>query len=438
MQLPNKGWLELDPHSSPLRFYPIKTWQQSKLPPIDVTLGNEFRSKIQIQNNPIFIRKSNHLPVCSKTNEHGNYQLGPFVAILTSDSRKPFAGNHRNFADLIQTGRRMGVTVYVLTPKGILEGKTYMHGYLLEQAKPIPKFKKTILPTPDVVYNRIPYRRDEQSASVISAVQYLKRKKIPMFNPHFFNKWSLYQMLLPTACRTNLPATSKFTDYTSFRQMLISHASLILKPVEGKAGVGMMKVEGRGPYVLTYQTKKQKQRLKLQHLQQVYEEIKKRTANRIYLMQQAIELATYQGRPFDIRMLIQKDQTATWKVSGIGVRIAGQKAISTHVPMGGRIEHVDRVLDSTFPRKKTILQHQLAKLGIKFALEIEAKTGEKHGEMSMDIGIDKQGELWFFEANAKPQKFDEPIIRTKSLKRILEYARFLSDFPSYPRRVVTE
>ncbi|WP_051271551.1 YheC/YheD family protein [Shimazuella kribbensis] len=438
MQIPNKGWLELDPNSSPLRFYPIKALQQSKHPAIDVTLGKGFPSKIQIQNDPILHRKSNHLPVRSKKNEQGNYQLGPFVAILTSDNRKPFAGNHRNFADLIQMGRCTGITVYVLTPKGILEDKSYVHGYLLEEIKPIPKFRKAILPTPDAVYNRIPYRQDEQSVAVLNAVQYLKRKNIPMFNPHFFNKWSLYQTLSPTSCRTHLPATSKLTDYPSFRQMMISHAPLILKPVEGKAGIGMMKVEGKGPYVLTHQTKKQKEQLKYHHLQQVYEQIKKKAANRGYLIQQAIELATYQDRPFDIRMLIQKDQTALWKVSGIGVRIAGKKAISTHVPMGGRIEQVDRVLGSAFPTQKEALQHQLTKLGIQFAQEIEEKTRENHGEMSMDIGIDTKGKLWFFEANAKPQKFDEPAIRTKSLSRILEYACFLAGFSSYPRRVVAE
>lgn len=29
----------------------------------------------------------------------------------------------------------------------------------------------------------------------------------------------------------------------------------------------------------------------------------------------------------------------------------------------------------------------------------------------MDLGIDDLGEIWFFEANAKPMKFDEPQIR---------------------------
>jgi len=45
--------------------------------------------------------------------------------------------------------------------------------------------------------------------------------------------------------------------------------------------------------------------------------------------------------------------------------------------------------------------------------------------MSMDLGVDKQGNIWFFEANSKPMKFDEPHIRQKSLERIFQYSRFL-------------
>lgn len=438
MQIPKIGLLELDQTSSPLRFYPVKPKAAPSTRSVDISLGNDITTRIQIQNHPAFSKKLNHLPVRTKKTTQGQYQLGPFVAILTSDSREPFAGNHRNFADLIQMGKRLGITVYVLTPKGIREGNSFVNGYLLQTSKPIPKFHQASLPFPNVVYNRIPYRKEEQSSAVLNAIQYIKQKKVPIFNPYFFNKWSLYKDLNTTICQTNLPATSKLSDYSSFRQMKRNHTALILKPVEGKAGIGMMKIEGNGPYILNYQTKKQKLRMSFNTMSQVYEQVKRLSEKRTYLIQQAISLATYQGRPFDIRMLVQKDITADWKISGIGVRIAGQKAISTHVPMGGRIEGFNRVLSNAFPQQKESIQHRLKQLSLTCAKAIEAKTGKILGEMSMDIGIDKQGKLWFFEANAKPQKFDEPVIRARSLRRILEYALYLSGFPSFRRKVVSE
>jgi hypothetical protein len=47
------------------------------------------------------------------------------------------------------------------------------------------------------------------------------------------------------------------------------------------------------------------------------------------------------------------------------------------------------------------------------------------GEMSLDLGVDTAGQMWFFEANSRPMKFDEPDIRKKSLERIVQYSQFL-------------
>lgn len=116
MKIPEVGWLVLDNTTSPLRFYPIEAHgQYQKQKSTSVTLGNEYPATISIQSNKPSDKTAYHLPVRSKKTPKGNYQLGPFIAILTSDTRHPFAGNYKNFADLIQRGKRMGVTVYVLT-----------------------------------------------------------------------------------------------------------------------------------------------------------------------------------------------------------------------------------------------------------------------------------------------------------------------------------
>jgi hypothetical protein len=400
-------------------------------------LGNEFPAQISVQSKQMSNRSSYHLPLRSKKTANGTYQLGPFIAILTSDSRKPFAGNHRNFTDLILMGKRMGITVYVLTPKGILSGKPFVKGHLLQQTTPVPRFSTAILPFPNVIYNRIPNRIEEQSTEVQTAIHLLQhKKKIPMFNLGFFNKWSLYRNLSNTSSsKRYLPVTRKLTNFATFQQMIHRFPQVFLKPVDGKAGIGMMKIEGKGPFLLTYQTKKKKQRILIPIIQKLYQQVRLLSRKQEYVLQQGISLATYQGRPFDIRMLVQKDETNQWKVSGIGVRVAGENAISTHIPMGGKIEEVNRVLSTTFPRQKTFLLKQLAALGIRFAQEIEARSGVTHGEMSMDIGIDQEGKLWFFEANSKPQKFDEPDIRERSLRRIMEYSLYLSGFHRLRQRI---
>jgi len=62
---------------------------------------------------------------------------------------------------------------------------------------------------------------------------------------------------------------------------------------------------------------------------------------------------------------------------------------------------------------------------ITLARQIERSAHYRLCEMSMDLGIDSTGHVWFFEANSKPMKFDEPHIRSKSLERIFQYSLFL-------------
>ena len=96
--------------------------------------------------------------------------------------------------------------------------------------------------------------------------------------------------------------------------------------------------------------------------------------------------------------------------------------------MGGSIANVHQVLTTVFPKNHDYIYRRLKRTAIGIAQSIEQGYQSSLGEMSMDIGIEKNGRMWFFEANAKPMKFDEPAIRSLSLQRIIDYSLFLSGF----------
>ena len=56
---------------------------------------------------------------------------------------------------------------------------------------------------------------------------------------------------------------------------------------------------------------------------------------------------------------------------------------------------------------------------------------EDLAEMSMDLGLTPEGKLYFFEANAKPEKFDEPAIRNSSLANLIHYSQYVSAFANH-------
>src|SRR5690606_16900563 len=136
-------------------------------------------------------------------------------------------------------------------------------------------------------------------------------------------------------------------------------------------------------------------------------------AGRRYLVQQAIPLLRYQGRPFDIRALVQNEPGRGWTVTGMAARIAGPRQIQTHRPRGGSraklIPLLRRVLRN--PRRVEQVVRNLEKAIVTAAAAFDAATGGTHGELSMDVALDQSGHPWILELNAKPMVFDEPAIR---------------------------
>lgn len=360
----------------------------------------------------------------------------PIVAVLTvDDEARQFRGNRANFRDLVKTGQELDCPVYVVTARDLKLSAKRVQGYLFHPED--KSWRKHWLPLPDVVYNRIPLREDERRPEVRRKIEeVIRHDSIHLFNPCFFNKRRLFEWLKKNkTTKTLVPGTRKMLGPKTLSAMLQQYSSLYLKPESGKAGKGIMLVrldEGEAkPYRLTIQGDKRKNIVyKTAKLRLLWKRIKAETGSTPYIMQEGIELSSFQGRHFDLRVLVQKTGKGVWMVTGTGARLAGPKRITTHVPQGGSIEDPEKMLIPAFGSDMTqFLLGRVKSNAVLIAKQIEKESGFLLGEMSMDLGVDTDGRLWFFEANAKPMKFDEPHIRKKSLERIVQYSQFLSRQP---------
>jgi hypothetical protein len=353
------------------------------------------------------------------------------IAILTMhDEHRPFRGNHFNFIDLIRTGKELGAKVCVITAKDIKLGKPKIKSFVYNTET--KNWSQKMIPLPCVIYNRIPSRKDELQPDVQQAIQAcMKHTKIRLFNPSFFNKWTLFEWLNKAkATKKYIPATRKFTQLNELETMLRQHSLVYLKPARGKAGKGIMKVEfspTEMPYRLHIQYMR-KTRISMHHnIIDLGVKLKQQIGMEEYIVQQGIRLAKYNNRAFDLRVLVQKNAKGIWSLTGIGARIAGSLSITTHVPRGGSIDEPEKLLKITFGNdhgKQIMRRVRLSSYSI--AKQIEKASGHTMGEMSLDLGVDTSGQIWFFEANSRPMKFDEPEIRKKSLERIIQYSEYLT------------
>lgn len=432
MALANAGWLAWQNATTPVAFIPHPRYSPKPLPEqLSVILGTQWKTRIPVVQRRSGSNGTRYTPAWVIPTDGDEYRAGPFVAILTSDGNRDFRGNKRNFIDIIRMGRKIGVTVFVVTPSGIHPHASTVRGYLLDDHGKTVRWVPATMPMPNIVYNRIPNRASERRHEEQTAIRFfLEAPGIQLFNPSFFDKWTLYEYMKHSEdTQSFLPETVRWENGNDCLQLFQRYPILFLKPVDGKAGLDMIRIirEPNG-----YEVIHQSQNGKKQYHPTDYESLRRLletlTHQRKYILQQGIPLATYRHRPFDLRLLLQKDGTGCWKVTGLGIRVAGQDAITTHVPMGGSIVPASEVLREVFHERQAEIREEIEHTALRIASHIEEEKQFNLGEMSMDLGIEKNGRLWFFEANAKPMKFDEPDIRHLSLARLIHYCLYLSGF----------
>lgn len=364
--------------------------------------------------------------------ENGELFIGPVIGIFTSSARRNstrlFAGLTVRFRRFIALAREMGALAYVFTPKGIQWDSKIIHGYTYLTHGKGGRWVRGIFPFPNVVYNRVPTRRAEGRTRVKRArLRLLKEPGLSLFNPEFLDKWSVYEILrADDALKAHLPVTSPCNGVSQFLDFLEKHRRVYLKMADGSLGKGTVRVDlidqGRFRWRATRAGGHMVHRT-MRRSAQLKASLNRLRRGRKYLMQQAVTLLKAGERPFDIRALVQKDTSGHWQVTGMAARIAGKGQITTHRPRGGSRARLVPLIRSIFHDEATTrrITHELQRVILRAADIFDKATGNNHGELSMDIGLDAKGHPWIFEINSKPAIFDEPSIRRVARKRLLNY-----------------
>lgn len=196
----------------------------------------------------------------------------------------------------------------------------------------------------------------------------------------------------------HVPATRWYNSSTLTR-MLVDYPVLYIKPDNGSAGTGIIRIKrlNRSECLVSY-----KDTSKRCPNKSIVSEVKKRMSRgRKYIIQQGITLATYRNKPFDLRIVLQKPSDR-WMLTWMSAKVAPRSSsIVTNVAKGARDAGAEKILRgadqplnvSKVLKKLTGVSYKIAyKLGSRFPFRI----------VGLDMGIDKKGNVWFIEANTKP------------------------------------
>lgn len=220
--------------------------------------------------------------------------------------------------------------------------------------------------------------------------------------------------------RTFLPDTRKAT-LSSIKIMLNLYGSVYLKPDEGTGGHGIYKLTRAKNHFILHSGSNARN---FSSLNVLFASMQRLLIRNKYIVQKGIVLLKHNNRPFDIRVMVQKNERGLLDVTGIIGRQARRNRIVTNYHSGGTPLPVDTLLKSYLkvgPRKKYI--QQIVKLG-KDASDVLGKSYRRKRAFGVDIAIDSKMKPWVLEINTQPDMSIFNTLKDKTMyKRILRYSK---------------
>jgi hypothetical protein len=361
--------------------------------------------------------------------------IGPLVGIFTAgftpDSIDPIGERTAFFSKLLSVNKTVGALPYVFGEQHINWAQGTIEGYFFHN----DLWESVEVPFPNVIYDRLPNRRSEGNPKLIKVRERLQKEYlIPWYNPGFFNKLDIYDRLhQENSVVPYLPETHPFTSFSTIETMLSKFGHVFIKPKNGSLGLGVHQViydKLTDYYYCRYQDQDGINRLrKFTTLEKLFHSIFANQSLDKMLVQQGIHLLRNNQRSVDFRVHTNKDEFGQWHVTAMAAKIAGQGSVTTHTRSGGEIKTIEEIF---LKEECDLYKEKLANASLLLSIALDKNIEGIIGEIGFDLGIDRNGDVWLFEANSKPGRsiFSHPELKEfdyLTRKLAIAFAVFLTE-----------
>jgi hypothetical protein len=372
----------------------------------------------------------------------GNWRLGPLIGIFANrfpNMNRVFGEQSSFFRKLRLAAGNQNSLIFAFGPEDI----DWENKVIMGSIPPLPDDESTgwltmTLPFPDVVYDRGLFPSGKKRKLATETRKILRNHPdILMFNPAFFGKWKTHQLLSRhQELNKQLPETRLLRNMKDVHELLERHSCIYLKPSGGSSGKGIIRIsQSPDGYLMNYRTNGTVNSMVITKGLILDSQIQAATRNRRYVVQQGLQLATFAGCPFDIRVLMQRNVHGEWLHTGMAARVAKQGSYISNLHAGGHAHRVSTILAQVFPnhQKTETIINRIREICTFIVSWVTSESSPLFGEIAVDLGIDKSGKIWIIELNAIPGR--SVFRHTKSMKsltlaisRPMEYAYHLSGF----------
>ena len=335
----------------------------------------------------------------------------PFIGVLVN-KLKPL--------DTFKVAQALDVGLVICSPKSIDWRNQKVKGLLLIDGD----FQKKVVPFPDVIIMR-KYTSTRKLSIKIEGITGPGK----VFNTITrFDKWKTYDMLRDSLVGQHLPMTYQYKE-ASFFDYLHRYKKVIIKPRMSYLGKGIYTIEVKpdGTFVLYHH--RVVPELETQDADLLLRQLKTITSGEVgYILQPFIHFDRTGRHLYDIRLLVQKDGSGAWGVTGGFSRLSAPNFYKTNYPSD--LWKLDELLESNNLLTRKRLK-EMEKIGIATARTLDEGPYGHLGDISVDFGLGQDGSIWIIEVNGKTQKKmvtrldDEALIKNAYLKPIA-YAKYLA------------
>ena len=204
--------------------------------------------------------------------------------------------------------------------------------------------------------------------------------------------------------------------------MLSSYSTVYFKPTGGSGGFNIIRINRQKN---SFQIQLNSVKSTYSTMDRLYDKLYRFANKRSFLLQQGIDLAKTNSRPFDIRVMVQKTSKGTWVNSAICTKIGIPSKVATNYNQGGSIGYLHQTMSGAGYSKTAIqrVETSLKNLGIAVGKNFDQHM-KGFRELGLDVAIDTKGKLWILEVNTRPQFYPLKNMKDKRMyQRIASYAR---------------
>jgi hypothetical protein len=211
----------------------------------------------------------------------------------------------------------------------------------------------------------------------------------------FLNKWGMHLLLSEQRnAPCHLPKTHLLEE-TSLRCLLHRYERVYIKPAAGFGGSRISLVEQQANKI-HWTRQETGEKLVFPDWLHFWPILSSHSKSDTYIAQQAAPLRTYQNRPFDVRVHLQRDTDNRWVYAGDLVRVAGSGGIVSNVAIsGGEVIPTERILQALGIEEDT--QQSLREIADWVCQSLD--TVDQFEEVGLDLGVGRDGQWWLLEVN---------------------------------------